>query len=200
MVFDFDGVLVDTNEVKQRAYFDVLRPMGVGPSTIEDALRSRAGADRHDVIAEAVRRAGIDADVPMLVRRYGDICDEFAVQGPEIPGAATLLALLAPRFPLYLNSATPERALRIIVERRGWRGYFRDVLGRPGTKTVNLRTILARERIRPPALVFVGDGPLDAAAAIECGCRFVAFRGGGGDVDGPESIRTLDELIPLLGS
>ncbi len=76
-----------------------------------------------------------------------------------------------------MNSATPEEPLHRVVVRRGWRPFFKDVLGRPRSKVDNLRAVLLREACSPSSLAFVGDSPRDRHAAAIVGCPFVAFGG-----------------------
>jgi phosphoglycolate phosphatase-like HAD superfamily hydrolase len=98
--------------------------------------------------------------------------------------------------PLYVLSATPEEPLRRIVERRGWTGYFQDVLGRPGSKAEHLRAVLTREGIAGGDLLMVGDGKRDVDAARHVGTRFIGVRSAFNDFDRMPLV-LLDDLTAL---
>jgi len=180
IAFDFDGTLVESNPIKRDAYYAVFASVPGSAAVLEHVIRANPEADRHGIVHET-RRALEDCgarslpSAEELVRAYGRLCEEGVSQCAPVPGAVAALRALAPCYPLYIASATPEAPLRRVVARRGWAGFFRAVLGRPATKTENLRTIAAREGIGPEALLLVGDGPPDRRAARTFGCRFAGF-------------------------
>ncbi len=202
LVFDFDGVLVDSNAVKREAYFEALRPVGAPPSLVEKILSDNRHGDRYVVIREVIRKLpgggavgeAAERRVEECADRYNAICEEFTTTCREIEGASDTLGRLCARYALYVNSATPEVPLRRVVERRGWRAYFRDVLGRPRTKAENLCEIIAREGLQPTEVVMIGDGAVDLDAARACGCAFIGMRGD--EFDTPEVI-VVEDLAEL---
>jgi phosphoglycolate phosphatase-like HAD superfamily hydrolase len=181
VVFDFDGTLVMSNQLKYDAYF-ALFPADAGHRrTIRDVL-SRQYEESRFVILDSIvaatgstpSRAGDRRDlVARLAGEYGRIVTEGAKTCPERPGAGALLRELAATVPLYLASTTPETALREILEHRGWLGFFRAVHGYPTRKTDALRRTFADERIIPSDALLVGDGDSDRRAADEAGCVFL---------------------------
>jgi phosphoglycolate phosphatase len=207
VVFDFDGVLVDSNAVKRQAYFDIFSPLGLRTvPTVEAVLDGDVDGDRFQLIRRILVRlreddahhlAGtLDSLVTQYAERYNDVCEEHAATCPEIPGASTALARLAVSHPLYVSSATPEDPLRRIVERRGWSRFFRDVLGRPRSKAENLRVIMKREGVDGGAVVVVGDGRRDLDAARMVGARFVGVRNTFNDFE-PGALLLIDDLLDL---
>jgi phosphoglycolate phosphatase-like HAD superfamily hydrolase len=210
LVFDFDGVLVDSNRIKRDAYFEIFSHLPVAPAIVEEALQAHSADDRHVVIGAIVKRlasAGViearedDHLTHQSVERYTTLCERAVSSARELPGTSSQLALLKTRFPLYLNSATPRSTLSRIVETRGWSHFFKDVLGRPQTKLVNLQTVLDREHISPAELLFIGDSPHDRLAATHCGCAFVAMRSDFHPMDytGLDVVDDLAGLSDLLG-
>ena len=205
VVFDFDGVLVDSNAVKRRAYGDIFAAAPGSVPVVESVLESDREDDRFGVIRailqglspEAGETPGqLDLLVARYAERYNAICEEHAATCAEVRGATSTLAQLAQRLPLYVISATPEEPLRRIVVRRGWSGYFRDVLGRPRTKLENLARVMQREGLEGRHIVFVGDGRRDLDTAREMGCRFVGVRNDFNDFD-PEGLTMVDDLTRL---
>jgi phosphoglycolate phosphatase-like HAD superfamily hydrolase len=185
VVFDFDGVLVDSNKVKHRAYFELFEPLGPEASTLVAEVLARGGErDRYDVLRAIVRRAseaGLMAPAEAheaLVKRYADayneICEEHVATCAEIPGASVTLPRLAERYALYINSSTPDDPLSRIVARRGWTLYFRGVYGSASGKADNLARVARLEGIDPGEGVFVGDSEVDQRAAGAQGWHFIA--------------------------
>jgi phosphoglycolate phosphatase len=213
VVFDFDGVLVDSNAVKRQAYFDIFASLGSrAEPAVREVLDGDVDGDRFQMIRRMLTRlddeevlvspAALETLVVQYAERYNDICEEHAATCPEVRGASAAIARLAETHPLYISSATPEAPLRRIVERRGWSRFFRDVLGRPRSKAENLRVIMEREGLAGADVMVVGDGRRDLDAARLVGARFVGIRNPFNDFD-PAALSLLDDLrgLPdLLGS
>jgi phosphoglycolate phosphatase-like HAD superfamily hydrolase len=206
VVFDFDGVLVDSNAVKQRAYRDIFADTPGSEPVVQAVVQSNPKDDRFGVIRAILEGLssegrGSPGQLDLLVAEYGDryntICEEHAATCVEVRGASSALALLAKRHSLYVISATPDDPLRRIVKRRGWSGYFRDVLGRPRTKSENLAQVMRREGVEGQRIVFVGDGRRDRDAAREAGCRFIGVRNEFNDFD-PAGLTMVDDLTTLV--
>jgi phosphoglycolate phosphatase-like HAD superfamily hydrolase len=201
VVFDFDGVLVQSNAVKRRAYRDIFAAVPASQPVVDAVLGADTEDDRFGVIRSILRGLGqatsdLDAQVAQYAERYNGICEEHAATCPEVPGAAAALEQLSRRHAVYVVSATPEDPLRRIVARRGWTGYFRDVLGRPRTKRENLAKVMQRERIGPDGILFVGDGQRDLETARATGCRFLGVRNEFNDFD-PSGVTMVDDLTSL---
>ena len=184
VAFDFDGTLADSNWIKRDAWYEVFGRIGCSQEKISALLSALPTADRFELIDEGLNRLASAGRLPPgdarvrlaaeLAQAYNDICETGQATCPEMPGAAAMLAALADRLPLYVNSATPEEPLRRIIGRRGWERYFRGVHGRPREKAEILRDILAREDLSPMEIAMVGDGPADLQGAQEIGCPFFA--------------------------
>lgn len=205
-MFDFDGVLVDSNAIKRETYFEVFAALGDTRDAVTSGLAACPLGDRYQVIDHILGQLndrGVDTGGGSFVERraryaerYSQICEVRTSTCAEVAGACRSLSRLSRRYALYVNSATPEAPLRRVIERRGWAGYFRGVLGGPRSKTENVRSILHQEQVDGRDAVFVGDGQRDLAAAQAGGCRFVGIRNDTNDFD-PRGLIMLDDLCGL---
>lgn len=205
VVFDFDGVLVDSNAVKRRAYGEIFADTPGSRPVVDSVLGSNTEDDRFGVIRAILqglsgKNGGISGHLDQLVteyaERYNAICEEHTATCAEVRGASSAITHLARQYPLYIISATPEEPLRRVVMRRGWSRYFRDVLGRPRTKRENLTQVMRREGLAGPRIIFVGDGRRDLDSAREVGCRFIGVRNEFNDFD-PAGLTMVDDLTQL---
>ena len=199
VVFDFDGVLIDSNGAKRRSYFDIFEGSGVQDEVVARCLADHPDGDRREVITAIVAACFPGDAAETLVARYLDAyaanCDNRIPQCAEQQGAATILAWAATCRALYLNSATPIDALERYISNRGWRQYFRGVLGRPHTKAENFDRIRTIEQIDSDAILFIGDHQSDAIAARVARCHFVGVRSDTSDFDpGVNLLQSLDAL------
>jgi phosphoglycolate phosphatase-like HAD superfamily hydrolase len=214
LVFDFDGVLVDSNTVKRDAYFRVFAPLGNTREVVEECLTARPDANRYQVIGCILHRLEGDGllgsgscTTELIVHyaeQYNDICEAYTVTCPEIPGVSECLPRLAQHYALYINSATPEEPLRRVVHKRQWNCYFHGVVGSPRTKIENLAWILQRENVEGSRVIFVGDRQWDLIAARACGCHFVGIRSAYNHFDVQDlvildDLRGLEKVIRQMG-
>ena len=175
VIFDFDGTLVDSNEIKRRTFYEVIQGIDDGKATMEDLLAAPDRGDRYVTFRRFAKRLGLGTqEGEQLAREYGRRCEECIACCPEIPGAeAALIALQVLRMSIYINSATHEVDLGAVLRRRGWSHLVDGVFGAPRSKIDNLFTIMEAAECSAAETVVIGDGKDDLAAARAAGCRFV---------------------------
>ncbi len=205
LIFDFDGVLVDSNAIKQNAYLHIFKPLNVPAEVVEATIRSHPHADRFGVIRAVLSNrhwlAKESANLlKSLAAQYNELCEESTVKCPEIDGASEILPDLARRYVTAVNSDTPRKILVRIIRQRGWESWFRAIRGRPESKAQNLHSILADAGTAPRDSLFIGDHQTDWNAAVLVGCHFAGLENSFNDFKSrpPTLIQSLRQLPGLL--
>ena len=183
ILFDFDGVLVESNEIKSLAFHDLY--LGHGTEAASSALDIHVrhhGASRFEKFAimhrEILGREITAAESAALGEQFAEICFERVCACPAVAGARDVLELWAARIRLSIVSATPQDELRAIVKARGLTPFFRHILGKPGSKLDNINQILRQDRLAPGDALFDGDQISDNEAAHRAGLPFIARAAG----------------------
>lgn len=213
VVFDFDGTLVDSNEIKTRTYFEVARPYDPDGSVVGQVLAGAPQGDRFDVIRTIVCKLADGGKLPAQARleewadqwaqTYTAICETAIAACEEILGASSTLEWLRSKgILLFVNSRTPTETLARVIKLRSLDRYFSGVYGAPASKVENLHKVRERNRWQEREMLVVGDGEDDRAAAAEIGCHFVGVAPGRvGRFQQPpkHEIENLAELRAVMG-
>jgi phosphoglycolate phosphatase len=176
VILDFDGTLVDSNEIKRRAFDLVFADYPEHLKEIQEYCHGNNHTIRGEKFQYVTERI---LGLPYTAERdrnLHELYDGFTTDGvasaPEIPGALAFLRSLKNR-PPALVSATPHDILLKVLDRRGWRSLFDEVRGAPVNKADWLRTLQATLGCRSAELVFIGDTDEDEITARASGCTFV---------------------------
>ena len=180
IVFDFDGTLVDSNQLKYNAFFELFPSDSLHKEIITGVLDEFIEKSRYVILREILKRINrktineddLDYRVHASAKKYNDIVVDGAKRCKEKSGAKEVLESLSKRYNLYLSSTTPETSLKDIVKHRNWEGFFCDIFGYPNDKTSVLFDIIKRESINPGDLLVVGDGKSDRDSANSVKCEF----------------------------
>lgn len=180
VVLDFDGVILESSEIKTEAFAALYAEQG--PAIVAAVVRhhlDNLGISRFEKFAwiseHLLGRPLAAAERDALGRRFAELVRDRVLAAPFVPGAEEALTTLAARgLPLVIASGTPEDELRWIVARRGLAGLFRGVHGAPRGKPEILREVLAELALAPGEVLFVGDGTTDHDAARATGVAFLA--------------------------
>ena len=180
IVFDFDGTLVDSNQLKHDAYFELFPDDNFYKEIVSDVLSDILEESRYVILKEILKRIDrriskhedIELKSEELAKGYNLIVTNGAKKCNEKSGASEVLVSLSKRYKLYLSSTTPETSLKEIVKHRKWEGFFCGIFGYPNDKTSVLFDIIKRESIIPDELLVVGDGKSDKDSANSAKCRF----------------------------
>ena len=184
--FDFDGVLTDSVEVKTRAFARLFEPFGIEIlARVVDHHRKNGGMTRKEKFrhyyAEFLKKPLDDTKMERLCNTFSSLVVNEVVACPEIPGAKEFLGKWHRRVACFVISATPDEEISMIVERRGLKKYFNEVLGSSRSKQRNLEILLKRYNLQSEKCLFFGDAESDYRATMACGVNFL------GIVPGPDA-------------
>ena len=128
VLFDFDGILVDTEPLHYRAFLSVLEPLGMG-FPWEEYVATYMGFDDRDAFREAHRARGRDLDaesLKSLVAAKSRVFQDILRAGVEpYPGAVPMIASLhAAGIPLAICSGALLSDIAPILGGLGIDGCF----------------------------------------------------------------------------
>lgn len=212
IIFDFDGVLVESVAVKLDAYAALFENEGADTSRrVREFCEPRMGLSRFRLIDEICREV---LQIGLSPEKRGQLCDRFAalvvggvVAAPFVAGAQEFLSRFADRYRLFIVSGTPQNELEEILRRRQMTRWFEASFGSPAPKDALLADLLTSHRLRPEDVVYVGDSDHDWTAVRSQGIRFIWRRSSPGHVrpagfDGPtiENLSDLPSCLDRMGA
>lgn len=178
LFLDFDGVILESADIKTRAFTEMYRPYG--DDVLAAALahhKAHGGISRRQKIrhchATLLGRTLTVEELDRLALHFSHLVEDAVVGAAWVPGAEALLASLRDRLPMFVVSGTPEVELRRIVARRGIADWFHEVRGSPPEKPPIIRELLADHGLAADRVLFVGDSMTDHDAAAATGLAFV---------------------------
>lgn len=178
LVLDFDGVVLESNDVKTEAFVAVFSRFPEHRDAMMAYHQGHVSETRFAKFDHLLTRLGRDGDRALRDELASDFSRrvlEMVGDVPFVAGAKALLDEFSLRLPLYLASVTPQDDLDATVEQRGLRRYFRATYGcPPWTKAGAIRDCLRRESCPASAAALIGDSPGDQRAAAEAGVEFIA--------------------------
>lgn len=177
IVFDFDGTLIDSNQLKYDTFFKLFPQESRYTDIVRDVLLQYLEESRYVILRKILeglepKKASVEKDIEALAVKYNALVLSGAKTCCEKPGATKILEDLNKRYRLFLFSVTPEDALKEIVTHRKWTSYFCGIFGYPKEKPLVLLELISREHVQPHEVLAVGDSASDRGAARLARCRF----------------------------
>jgi phosphoglycolate phosphatase-like HAD superfamily hydrolase len=183
VIFDLDGVLLESTEAKTRAFRDLFADY---PDKVDEIVAYHAangGISRFEkfrhIFDEILRQPLSEERFRFLCDRYSDLVLSQVLVAPFVPGADAFLWDFSRGLLLFVVSGTPSEELALILEKRGLAPCFRGAFGAPCLKTETVKAILSDWSLAPHEVVLVGDSQADLQAAESNGLRFIGRRHAG---------------------
>lgn len=201
LIFDFDGVIVDSVNVKAKAFAKLYESHGDDVvQKVMDYHSENGGVTRRDKFRyyenfilgkKNVSEQALDS----LCDNFSDIVTQAVIASPLIEGAIEFLTKYRADIPMYIASATPESELLYIVEQKGLNHFFAGVYGAPIKKSMLVRNIVARNFSYCNRFLMVGDASVDYDAAKHNGIGFIGISNDASVF--PDALIVMNNLTPL---
>lgn len=179
VIFDFDGVLVESTDIKTNAFVELFKAEGrkIAGLVVGYHLRN-AGVSRYEkfkyIYKNFLKRELTKEKFNALCADFTKLVCDGVVRSRYVRGAKFFLERSSLKYKLFVISATPQAEIEEIIRRRKMNPYFRGVYGAPTSKFEAVRMILRRNRLKPAETVYVGDALRDYEAAVKHGLIFIA--------------------------
>ncbi len=179
LVFDFDGVLADSVEIKTDAFAEIYKPFGENiVAKVVDYHRRNGGMSRFDKFkhyhSSYLDLQLSDYQLLKLSEQFSALVVNAVIASNEVPGANNFLQYQClNNKKCIINSATPQKEICQIIDKRGMTKYFNGIYGSPSSKYDNLILALSNSEVSYKDVVFFGDAKSDLQAADTLQIDFV---------------------------
>jgi HAD superfamily hydrolase (TIGR01509 family) len=132
VIFDFDGIIVDSEPMHYRAFQEVLEPLDKGFSW-EDYCDTYIGFDDRDAFKEAFKAKGekiSSRDLKRLIEAKANVFQQLIQDGDAtpLPGAVELIKSIPRRLPVALCSGALKEDILPILKTLGIEHAFRVIV------------------------------------------------------------------------
>jgi HAD superfamily hydrolase (TIGR01509 family) len=187
VIFDFDGVLVNSEPLHFRALRESLLPEGIAIDEDEYA-REYLAYDDWRAVRLALENHGRPCDPPYvgaIAERKAAIFDRMLADIPFFPGVPEVLRTLAAEFALAIASGAQRGEIETVLAARGIRDLFGTVVGaddvamgkpHPEPYLAAMNGLVPRAPgLRPGECLAVEDSMPGVASALAAGMKVVAI-------------------------
>lgn len=179
VIWDMDGVIVDTAPYHFSAWQDAFRKMRV-KYTEEDFRRNfgrRNDSIIRNILGEDISQSEVDA---ISEEKERDAREKMKQNVKPFPGVIELMKLLIEhRFKMALVSSSPPENIKLVTEGLGINNWFQSVIsggdvteGKPSPQGFLLAT--RRLEVKPANCVVIEDAVAGVTAAKKAGMRCLA--------------------------
>ena len=179
-IFDFDGVLADSVNLKTHAFAALFQDYGkeIQKKVIEYHLKN-GGKTRREKLqyyySHIIKKPLENIKLEALCQEFSSIVVDQVIGAPEITGASDFLEAWYTIIPCFVVSATPDGEIKTIVEKRNMGKYFREVLGSNKSKFENIEYLIDKYRLEPKRCIFFGDTMNDYTSSKRCNLQFIGI-------------------------
>lgn len=206
IIFDFDGVIADSVDVKTKAFAELYRQYGseIEQKVINHHLK-HGGVSRFEkfrIYHETFLNQRIsNEDISLLAEKFSDLVISQVVNASYIKGAFEFINENFQRYDFFISSGTPEAEMKKITGLKKISKFFVEIYGSPDKKEKHVERILKTGKYKKNETIFVGDASSDRNAAKFHEIPFVGVLNGNVDFSNEQyKINDLTELEEVINS
>jgi len=178
ILFDFDGVLAESMNVKTEAFTQLFQPFG--KDIVENVVKhhiTHGGISRYKKIQyyyeEYLKQSISEEKLNEIAQKFSDLVVDKVISSPWVQGVQEFLENHYKTSDFYVVSGTPQEELDLVIQKRHMEEYFKGVYGTPETKPVLIHNIIVNNKYRQDAVLYIGDSYSDYQAAQQAHVPFL---------------------------
>ena len=178
IIFDFDGVISHSIEVKTNAFYKLYEIYGKEiTDKVVDHHKSNGGVSRFEKLKfyhkNFLNRNITENELQILLNEFSNNVIDGVIKAPYVDGVLDYIKESSKKYKLFISTATPTDEIKKIIKEKGIEKYFTDIYGSPSKKTAHIDIIMKKYGFKTDQLVFIGDSETDLSAAIEKKIKFI---------------------------
>lgn len=179
IVFDCDGVVLDSNKIKTQAFFNAAISYGeIKAQELVNYHIERGGVSRYKKFEWFIERFGAlpDIGINKLLENYAEEVEK-GLLNCRVANGLKELRKLTKNAKWLIVSGGAQHEIREVFNKRNIAKYYESgIFGSPDSKDEILSREIVNGNIELPAL-FIGDSKYDFEAASNAGLDFIFLTG-----------------------
>ena len=170
--FDFDGVIKDSNDVKDEGYAQLFEPFG--PEVVKKAVAhniAHGGISRFEKIPMYLKEyAGVElpeAELQEYFTRYSELTVDGVVASDYNEPVIDYIFAQSQQQRFYIVTGSSQDDIDVITERLNIRNHFQGIFGSPQKKPDIIAQVLDQGLFTRAECCMIGDADTDWHAARE---------------------------------
>jgi len=179
IIFDFDGVIVESVGVKADGFKKIYEPYG--KEIVLKVLQHHSengGISRYEKFRYYHKKfLGIklnDAEMNMLSIDFSNFVVKQIINAPYVKGALEFLKNNRKKYNFFISTGTPQNEIEKITKKRKIDHFFKLIFGSPTKKVIHIDSIIKNMNLKDDDLIFIGDSIQDKIASDQMNLSFIA--------------------------
>ena len=201
ILFDFDGVLVESNEIRFNGFKKLFK--GYPRSQVEQLVeyaKANGGVSRYKKIEfffNTIRKEPVSSkSVNHWANQFSELVTKDILEARPVEGSLEFLEKYFNQFDFAIVSGSDQRELREVCKGRGIDSFFKIILGSPTEKQDNIAALLSDFKWARSKSVYIGDSNNDLEAAKTNDIDFIGRSSGLVDWEG-YNVKFVSDLSSL---
>ena len=170
IIFDFDGVIVDSIKAKSDAFANLYKKYDKEiVQQVRDHHEANGGISRFEKIKfyhqSFLNKKITNKEINELCNRFSSIVVDKVIDSPYILGSLDYIKKNYKKFKLFISTGTPTFEINQILKAKGINHFFIETFGSPSSKINHINKIILKYKLNSNDLIFYGDTLTDLNAA-----------------------------------
>ncbi len=175
--FDCDGVLLDSNQLKSEAFYEVALPYGKENAQALVKYNKRLGGvtrfEKFRYFFETIlEKKTFEKELENALSSFSVLSYKKLMSCLETCGVRDFLGSLPPDVKKYVISGGVQSEIEYVFKQRGFNTYFNGIYGSPDSKEIITSKIVKSANMQYPG-IFIGDSRYDYEIASKFNIDFI---------------------------
>lgn len=177
IIFDFDGVILDSHKIKTDAFKIIFKEYGNNISIkakefhLKNIGKNRMYKFKY-ILKNILKKKHFKKDIIKLNKNFSSYCDKKI---DKIEPPISLINFLKKNYKrknFFISTGTPENVIKKIIKKKKLSKYFKKVYGSPKTKIEHIKKII-KDQNNKNKTIFIGDSKIDYLSSKKAGIKFL---------------------------
>ena len=178
--FDFDGVIKESVQIKEKAFEALFKHLGEEVlMKVRTHNQKHTGMSRFEKIPLYLSWVSPSCEkeiISQYIENFSNIVTQKVIDSDWVPGVLKVLSAKREDQNFFLVTATPQKEIEYILEKLDIASIFSYVIGAPEKKVNGINMLIDLFNINPLDALMIGDSSADYIAANRNKIEFVLRR------------------------
>ena len=178
IIFDFDGVILDSVGIKSDIFFEIFETFGTAIAKKAVKYHEKNGGISRFEKIKYINNKFLNSklnksDITLLKKKFSNLIKKKILKANYIKGSYEFISENYKVYEFHIATSTPENEILHILKKKKIIKFFNKIYGSPLKKTEQVKKILNDSIYEKNQFILIGDSIEDYQASINNSIRFI---------------------------